>query len=103
MAKLRGSVRKFVRNCDVYGRSTVLRKVEAGFLNLLPITGQKGSGLTIGFIIDLPKSNDYIITIIIMDRLFKDVVQLSTSFIESKKFSEPILGRYCRFLIFNCI
>ncbi|KAI0995151.1 hypothetical protein K3495_g13031 [Podosphaera aphanis] len=35
--KLRESVRRFIRNCDICGRTTVWREAKAGFLRPLPI------------------------------------------------------------------
>lgn len=54
--KLRESVRRFIRNCDVCGRSTVWREAKAGFMKSLPVPDRIGSELTIGFITDLPPS-----------------------------------------------
>ncbi|KAI0994220.1 hypothetical protein K3495_g13962, partial [Podosphaera aphanis] len=48
--KMRESVRRFIRNCDVCGRSTVWREAKAGFLRSLPIPERIGSELTIDFI-----------------------------------------------------
>ncbi|KAI0994204.1 hypothetical protein K3495_g13979 [Podosphaera aphanis] len=61
--KMRNSVRRFVRNCDVCGRTTVWREAKAGFLRSLPIN----------FITDLPESQGCTNVMVITDRLSKDV------------------------------
>lgn len=71
--KMRESVRRFVRNCDVCGRSTVWREAKAGFMRSLPIPERIGSELSIDFITDLPKSRGCTNIMVITDRLSKDI------------------------------
>lgn len=52
--KLRNAVRKFIRNCDVYGLKSAWRVAKAGFLRFLPIPQCIGGDLTIDFVKDLP-------------------------------------------------
>ncbi|KAI0999784.1 hypothetical protein K3495_g8416 [Podosphaera aphanis] len=54
--KLRDSVHRFIRNCDICGRTNVWREAKAGFLRSLLIPERIGSGLTIDFVTDLPPS-----------------------------------------------
>ena len=50
---MRESVRRFIRNCDVCGRTTVWREAKAGLLRSLPIPDRIGNELTIDFITDM--------------------------------------------------
>ena len=71
--KIRESVRQFVRNCNVCGRSTVWREAKAGFMRSLPIPERIGCELTIDFVTDLPKSRACTNIMVITDRLSKDI------------------------------
>lgn len=98
--KMRESVRRFVRNCDVCGRSTVWREAKAGFLKSLPIPERIGSELTIDFVTDLPKSNNCTNIMVLTDRLSKDVFLFGTDSMEAIKCAELFLDRYYRFFGF---
>ena len=98
--KMRESVRRFVRNCDVCGRSTVWREAKAGFLKSLPIPERIGSELTIDFVTDLPKSNNCTNIMVITDRLSEDVFLFGTDSMEAIKCAEIFLDRYYRFFGF---
>ncbi|KAI0993042.1 hypothetical protein K3495_g15142, partial [Podosphaera aphanis] len=74
--KMRDSVRKFIRNCDVCGRTTVWRDAKAGFLKSLPVPERIGTELTIDFVTDLPKSRECTNVMVITDRLSKDISRI---------------------------
>ena len=90
---MRESVRRFVRNCDVCGRSTVWREAKAGFLKSLPIPERIGSELTIDFVTDLPKSKSCTNIMVITDRLSKDIFLFGTSTMEGQKCAELFIDR----------
>ena len=67
--RIRESVQKFIRNCDICGQTTIWREAKAGFLRSLPIPDCIGSELTIDFVPDLPKSRGCTNVMVITDRL----------------------------------
>lgn len=98
--KLRDSVRRFVRNCDVCGRTSVWREAKAGFLRSLPIPDRIGSDLTIDFITDLPVSEGCTNIMVITDRLSKDVFIFGTSSMTSEYCAKLFIDRYFRYFGF---
>lgn len=67
--KLRDSVRRFIHNFDVCGRTSIWREAKAGFLCSLPITDRIDCNLKIDFITDLPPYEDCTNTMLTRDRL----------------------------------
>ena len=69
-------VRRFVRNCDICGRTHVWRDKKRGFLKPLPIPDRYHQELSIDFMTDLPTSNNkqpsYLM--VITDRLSKEII-----------------------------
>ena len=98
--RLRESVRRFIRNCDVCERSTVWREAKAGFLRSLPLPERIGSDLTIDFITDLPKSRNCTNIMVITDRLSKDVFIFGTSSMAAQSCAEVFIDRYYRYFGF---
>ena len=98
--KLRESVRRFVRNCDIRGRSTVWREARAGFLRSLPVPERIGSDLTIDFVTDLPESKKCTNVMVITDRLSKDVFMFGASSMAADKSAEIFVDRYYRYFGF---
>ncbi|KAI0993287.1 hypothetical protein K3495_g14897, partial [Podosphaera aphanis] len=94
---LRDSVRRFIRNCDTCGRSTVWREAKAGFLRSLPIPERVGSELTIDFVTDLPESQGCTNLMVITDRLSKEVFVFGTKSMEARKCVEIFIDRYYRY------
>lgn len=95
--KLRESVRRFIRNCDVCGRSTVWREAKAGFLRSLPIPDRIGSDLTIDFVTDLPPSEGCTNIMVITDRLAKDIFLFGTNSMTADKCAKLFIDRYFRY------
>lgn len=98
--KMRDSVRRFVRNCDVCGRSTVWREAKAGFLQSLPMPERIGSELTIDFITDLPQSQGCQNIMVITDRLSKDIFLFGASSMAASKCAELFIEKYYRYFGF---
>lgn len=97
---MRESVRRFVRNCDVCGRSTVWREAKAGFLRSLPIPERIGSELTIDFVTDLPNSEGCTNIMVITDRLSKDIILFGSNSMEARECARLFVDRYYRFFGF---
>ena len=98
--KLRDSVRQFIRNCDVCGRTSVWREAKAGFLRSLPIPERIGSDLTIDFVTDLPPSEGCINVMVITDRLSKDVFMSATNSMKAESCAKLFIYRYFRYFGF---
>lgn len=98
--KLRESVRQFIRNCDVCGRSTVWREAKAGFMRSLPIPERIGNELTIDFITDLPPSQGCTNILVITDRLSKDIFLFGTDTMEAQFCAKLFIDRYYRYFGF---
>lgn len=98
--KLRESVRKFIRNCDVCGRTTVWRQAKAGFLRSLPIPERIGSELTIDFVTDLPPSKGCTNIMVITDRLSKDIFLFGTNSMSAENCADIFIDRYYRYFGF---
>lgn len=82
------------------GQSIVWWEAKAGFLKLLPIQERIDSKLTIDFVTDLPKSNNYTNIIVMTNRLSKDTFLFGTSSIEAVRCAELFIDRYHLFLGF---
>ncbi|KAI1002592.1 hypothetical protein K3495_g5613 [Podosphaera aphanis] len=98
--KLRESVRRFIRNCDICGRSTVWREAKAGFLRSLPIPEHIGIELTIDFVTDLPLSQGCTNIMVITDRLSKDVFLFGTESMTAQTCAKVFIDKYCRYFGF---
>ncbi|KAI0993137.1 hypothetical protein K3495_g15047, partial [Podosphaera aphanis] len=98
--KMRESVRRFVRNCDVCGRSTVWREAKAGFMRSLPIPERIGSELSIDFITDLPESRGCTNIMVITDRLSKDIFLFGADSMAAKKCADLFVDKYYRYFGF---
>ena len=97
---MRDSVRRFIRNCDICGRSTVWREAKAGFLKPLPIPERIGSDLTIDFVTDLPQSKGCSNIMVITDRLSKDIYVFGSDSMVASKCAEIFVDRYYRYFGF---
>lgn len=98
--KLRDAVRKFIRNCDVCGRTSVWREAKAGFLRSLPIPERIGSDLTIDFVTDLPLSEGCTNIMVITDRLSKDIFTFGTNSMSAENCAKVFIDRYYRYFGF---
>lgn len=98
--KLRNSVRQFIRNCDVCGRTTVWREAKAGFLRPLPIPERIGTELTIDFVTDLPASDGCTNIMVLTDRLSKDIFMFGTDSMAAENCAKVFIDRYYRYFGF---
>ena len=71
-------VRRFIRNCDVCGRTTIWRDKKKGLLKPLPLPAQIWQEISMDFITDLPPcdDNDSTTLLVITDRLSKGTILL---------------------------
>lgn len=71
-------VRRFLRNCDVCGRTTIWRDKKKGMLKPLPVPSRIWQEISMDFITDLPPAEDSRATIllVITDRLSKGTILL---------------------------
>ena len=67
-------IRRFVRNCDVCGRTTVWRDKKKGLLKPLPVPERIWQHISMDFIVDLPLSDGCTILLVITDRLGKGTI-----------------------------
>ncbi|KJZ71335.1 hypothetical protein HIM_09271 [Hirsutella minnesotensis 3608] len=90
---LDADVRRFVRNCDVCGRSNIWREKRRGLLKPLPIPDRIWSELSIDFVTDLPptKSNGSTNLMVVTDRLSKSVVLESLKDITAETTARALL------------
>ena len=91
--KMRDSVRRFIRNCDVCGRTTVWREAIAGFVRSLPIPDRLGNELKIDFVNDLPSSQECTNVMVITDRLSKDVYMFGVKSMEAEECAKIFVDR----------
>lgn len=71
-------VRRFIRNCDTCGRTTIWRDKKKGLLKPLPVPMRIWQDISMDFITDLPPCNDHDSTtiLVITDRLGKGSILL---------------------------
>jgi transposase InsO family protein len=67
-------IRRFVRNCDICGRTKAWRDRRQGFLKPLPIPDRIWREISVDFIDQLPESNGRTNLMVITDRLSKGVI-----------------------------
>ena len=69
-------VRKFVRNCDICGRTNIWREKRRGLLKPLPIPSRPWSEISLDFITSLPKSQSRGVKniLVVTDRLSKSLI-----------------------------
>ena len=67
-------IRRFVRNCDVCGRSKAWRDQRQGLLKPLPVPDRPWQELSMDFITDLPESDGKTTILVVTDRLTREVV-----------------------------
>jgi hypothetical protein len=86
-------VRKFIRNCNVCGRTAVWREKKRGLLKPLPIPERMWSELSIDFITDLPPSGPDQATniMVVTDRLFKSVILEPMASITTEAVAERLM------------
>jgi hypothetical protein len=73
---MNSQVRRFIRNCDVSGRSTIWRDKKKGLLKPLPIPERIWQEISIDFVTDLPPTigTQSTVLLVITDRLGKGTI-----------------------------
>lgn len=77
-------IRRFVRNCDVCGRTKSWRDQRKGLLKPLPVPDRPWQEVSMDFITDLPESEGCTNIMVITDRLTKGVILEGMSEIDSE-------------------
>lgn len=67
------AVKRFCKNCHIYGRSSIWRHQKQESLRPLPIPDRFHQELSIDFMVELPESNGKTNIMVITDRLLKSV------------------------------
>lgn len=93
-------MRRFIRNCNICGRTAVWREAKAGFLRSLPIPNQIGNELTIDFVTDMPPSQNYTNIVVITGLLSKDVFLFGTETMEAAPSAKVFVNQYYRYFGF---
>ena len=91
-------VRRFVRNCDVCGRTHIWRDKKRGFLKPLPIPERYHQEISIDFMTDLPANRDqprYLM--VITDRLSKEVILEAMKTMDAEACAKRFLSSFYRF------
>ena len=68
------NIRRFVRNCDVCGRTTIWRDRKKGLLKPLPIPDRVWQEISVDYMVDMPESDGCEALLVITDRLSKGTV-----------------------------
>ncbi len=68
------SIRQFVKNCDVCGRTKPWREMKHGLLKPLPVPDRIWKEISMDFVTGLPESDGCTNLMVVTDRLSKDVV-----------------------------
>ena len=91
-------VRRFIKNCDVCGNSTIWRDKKKGLLKPLPIPNRLWAEISIDFVTDLPKATKTGSTImcVITDRFGKGTMLLPVKpgQFDAEGFADLFLERY---------
>lgn len=92
-------VRRFVKNCDVCGRTKVWRDKKKGLLKPLPIPERFWSELSVDFMTDLPaaKEGDPQYLMVITDRLTKAVTLEAMTTMAAEACAERFVQCFVRF------
>ena len=84
-------VRRFIRNCNVCGKSKIWREQKQGLLKPLPIFARIWTELSINFITGLPPSNTYTNILVVTDRLSKSIIAVPMKKIRAIDVAQKLL------------
>ena len=70
--KLRSTVKKYIKNCDICSRAKPMRHAPYGLLQPLPIPTACWIDISMDFITDLPTSKGFDAIVVVKDRLSKE-------------------------------
>jgi transposase InsO family protein len=90
--------RRFIRNCDVCGRTTIWREKRRGLLKPLPVPDRVWQEISVDFITDLPLSHGATMLCVITDRLSKGTIlfEVLTSQQGAEGFANLFLKHYVK-------
>ncbi len=92
---LQATVKQFVRNCGVCGRTKVWRDRKQGLLRPLPVPEQQWQEISVDFIGPLPPSQGFDMIAVFTDRLSKGVLLAAChSTITSESFAKLFISTY---------
>ena len=89
------SIRRFVRNCDVCGRTKPWREGAQGLLKPLPIPDQLWKEISMDFIEGLPSSDGMTCLMVVTDRLSKGVIFIPLPDIKT----ETVVRAFLRYVV----
>lgn len=84
-------VRRFVRNCNVCGKSKIWREQKQGLLKPLPIPARIWTELSIDFITGLAPSSDCTNIMVVTDRLSKSIIAVPMKTIRALDVAHKLL------------
>lgn len=89
-------VRRFVRNCDVCGRTTIWRTKKQGLLRPLPVPDRVWQEISVDYMVDLPESDGCEQLLVITDRLGKGtmLIPIPQGKFDALGFAELFIERY---------
>ena len=84
-------VRRFVRNCNVCGKSKIWQEQKQGLLKPLPIPARIWTELSIDFITGLAPSNTYTNILVVTHRLSKSIIAVPMKEIRAINVTQKLL------------
>jgi hypothetical protein len=70
-SNVRRSVKNYVSSCEICSRAKSSRKMPSGLLKPLPVPDQPWKSISMDFIVDLPKVNQFDAILVVVDRFSK--------------------------------
>ena len=77
--RIRQTIRRFIKNCDVCNRAKPSRHAPYGLLQALPVPQERWWDISMDFLTDLPPSNGHDSILVVKDRLSKQAHFLPTT------------------------
>ncbi|KAI1005946.1 hypothetical protein K3495_g2275 [Podosphaera aphanis] len=100
--RMSNMVRRFVRNCEVCGRTHVWRDKKRGFLKPLPVPERFHQELSIGFVTALPaEKNQPRYLMVMAHRLSKEIILEAMSSMRAEDCAQRFLQCFYRFHEFS--
>ena len=87
------TIRTFLKNCDVCGRTKSWRELKQGFLKPLPLPEQIWKEISMDFIVGLPESNGCTNLMVVTDRLSKGTILIPLKDIDAESTADAFIER----------
>lgn len=87
------SIRQFVQNCDICGRTKPWRELKRGLLRPLPIPDRIWKEISMDFIVGLPSSDDNRHLMVVTCRLSKAVILIPLKDLETETVADAFIER----------